>query len=422
MTHSTNEKRNVLMITSGYPPLAAPASKRTACMAKYLPEYGWRPIVVHQDRGVEEKCYGIDPDFVENIPAEVVAVPVESGLHKRWSPPFMRDIFLRYLWPHAGPASFIHNGRRAIDRVISDYPIDMIWATFPLSFTHGLARWAGRRHGLPWVADCRDIIGQRPSTRFVDNSVIPLHIKYEGMLLRDADAVVTVSGELVDILKQRHGIDALQIPNGFDPDDLADEEPPPLEHFSIVYTGHVAPGHTGFTPILDAIAQLDESGEVNPDDISLDFYGRGSESRLRGMFAGHRYERLVRIHDAVPWRECRRVQRNAAVLLQAAYAGRTGIITSKIFEYFAARRPILAVPRDGDCVERMLESTGAGYSCSTAGEIAPLLRQWYNEWKQTGAVRCMGARDDILKFSRREQAGDLAAVFNRIADKSLLPG
>ncbi len=411
-----NSKKNVLMITSGYPPLAAPASKRTACLAKFLPEFGWCPIVVHQDRGVEEKCYGIDPDFVENIPAEVLSLPVRTATHRRWSAPFMYDIFLRYFRPHAGPVSFMKNGRATLDHVFAEHRIDVIWATFPLSFTHGLASWAARRWRLPWVADCRDIIGQRPSTRFVDNAVIPLHIKYEDALLRDADAVVTVSEELGGILKKRHGVDAHIIPNGFDPDDLAGEEPPPLDRFRIVYTGHVAPGHTGFNPLLDAVGELDREGVINPGDIAIDFFGRGNESRLKEMFAGHQYERLVRIHDAVPWRECRAAQRHAAVLLQAAYAGRTGIITSKIFEYFAARRPILAVPRDGDCVDRMLEQTGAGFSCSTPAEIAPLLRGWYNEWKETGTVRCPGNREAILKFSRRRQAKDLARIMDRLLD------
>jgi len=62
----------------------------------------------------------------------------------------------------------------------------------------------------------------------------------------------------------------------------------------------------------------------------------------------------------------------------------------------------------------VLCETGAGASCTTLEEIAAQLRAWYEEWERTATVVCRSNMDELAKYSRRDQAGQLAALQDEI--------
>jgi glycosyltransferase involved in cell wall biosynthesis len=107
-------------------------------------------------------------------------------------------------------------------------------------------------------------------------------------------------------------------------------------------------------------------------------------------------------------------QRQATVLLVLGMPGARGVLTTKLFEYMAAGRPVLAYPKDPECMDRVLEATGVGVSCDSVDELKAVLLRWHREWKATGDVRMNRNRDEIMKYSRKEQAKALAAVLDRV--------
>src|ERR1044071_6349128 len=46
--------RRVLMVGYWYPPAVGAAARRTAGFARYLPEYGWEPLVVTSGRAAQD--------------------------------------------------------------------------------------------------------------------------------------------------------------------------------------------------------------------------------------------------------------------------------------------------------------------------------------------------------------------------------
>lgn len=293
--------------------------------------------------------------------------------------------------------------------------VDVIWASYPPASSQVLAEWASRRFRVPWVADCRDVVNQFYDG-LVASAIVPIRLFHERRLLRSASGIVTVSRGLADIISRRTGRSARIIPNGFDPDDMAPSGSEPITRFNIVYTGDAVLGSPNFLPLLDGLWECITSGTIAPEHIAVEFYGDRNRERLDRQFRGHPCAHLVRIKGSVPWRKCRKIQRGAAILLQQAFPGRRGIYTSKIFEYLAARRPILAIPADGDCVQELLERTGAGFSCSSAGEIAVRLAGWYREWRETGTVACRGNLEVINEYSRKEQARRLSEILDQVTD------
>jgi len=401
--------KNVLFITQPYPPRVSTSSRRPACLAKYLPDFGWRPLVLCQLWTPDNCSY--DPVFVSGIPDQVVVAPVPVRKNIPGTPSYIYEVIRRVVLPHTVPITFLRRGREAIEELFLQFPIDAIWATAPETISHHLASWASRKWGKPWIADFRDIVNQQ-YVSICASAIVPVRIFHERRILKTASEIVTVSAGLAEILAHRHGRSIRVIPNGFDPDDEATNRDLRIERFSIVYTGSVLHGLPDFRPLLDALGKLISSSEMAEADIAVEFYGWGNEQRLNAIFKDHPYFSLVRIGGALPWNECREKQRQAAILLNQAFPGRKGIITSKIFEYLSAHRPILAMPADGDCVEALLNDTGAGVSCTTVEELAGQLLKWYREWKKTGTVRSHARLDVIKQYSRREQAGSLSALLD----------
>jgi glycosyltransferase involved in cell wall biosynthesis len=387
------ENNKVLIITQSYPPRVSTSSRRPACLVKYLPEFGWNPVVLCQ-RWTADNCV-CDPEFVPGMPDHIPVAAVPGDANPRWSRRYFIGLVQRFLFPHLVPLSFLTEGKQALEQIFSQFPVDVIWATCPPASTHVLAEWASKRWGKPWVADFRDIVNQQfVSVR--SSMVNPIRLFHEKRIPKTASEIITVSEGLAEILIGRHHRSIRVLPNGFDPVDLSPTDSTPVEKFNIVYTGSVLHGRPDFRPLLDALEKLISSGNMVGEDVSVEFYGRGNEKRLETLFRGHPQSSLVKIGGALSWSDCRQVQRGAAVLLQQAFPGRKGIITSKIFEYMAARRPVLAMPADNDCVEALLNKSRAGFSCTTSDEIANCLLRWYQEWKQTGTIICH-SRLDILK-------------------------
>jgi glycosyltransferase involved in cell wall biosynthesis len=214
-------------------------------------------------------------------------------------------------------------------------------------------------------------------------------------------------------MKKRHNKTFEVIQNGFDEKTLGIDQSRPISKFNIVYTGAANLGKPNFRPLLDAIANLICSGKIDQNDISIEFYGAGNEKSLERMFSNHPFRKLVKNYGYLPRERMSDLQRSAAILLQATYPG-TGTLTSKVYEYLVAFRPILAIPNDHGEIASLLQETITGLCCTSVGEISSQLFEWYVEWKNTGTIKCNCNEPAIMKYSRREQAGQLAQLLNRI--------
>ena len=123
---------------------------------------------------------------------------------------------------------------------------------------------------------------------------------------------------------------------------------------------------------------------------------------------------MVHILPRVSFRESIQIQKQACVLLHLAHGGEKGIMTGKIFEYLGARRPVLCIPGDNDCVDALLKETKAGVICRNAEEAAEQLLRWYQQWQQTGNISYDARDEQIMKYSRQKQAGQLAELLDSI--------
>jgi len=401
--------KTVLLVAYYYPPVIETGARRAGCMAKYLPEFGWRPLVVTR-RWTPENCMH-DPDFVRNLPAEHLAAEVPiPGNYLRMS--FWQKL-QRFLHPSTFPSPWVPGALEAIGSICERHRPDAVWATCGPYSSLNVGASCARQHGLPWVADLRDIPGQYGEQQNLDLTLRRLRLApVEKRLLRTADAITTVSEGLARLVRSRHGRKAHVIPNGFDAEDYAETPPGPTPRFTILFTGRFIVYYDP-SPLFRALDLLHERGQIRLDDVSVRFCGRSREQALEAA-RGYRCHSIVAAEDTVPHAQVARLQQEATVLLTLSCPGGTGVLSSKMLEYLGARRPILSVPRDGDCVDELLSRTGAGASCTTPEEIAEQLLMWYREWKETGTVACHRDDEAVKHYSRRRQAGRLAQVLDEV--------
>jgi hypothetical protein len=90
-----------------------------------------------------------------------------------------------------------------------------------------------------------------------------------------------------------------------------------------------------------------------------------------------------------------------------------GILTGKLFEYLASRRPVLCIgPEDGDAAA-IISGCNAGITAGfqSAEKIKQGIAEFYRQY-QSGGIRLMS--QNIDQFSRKALTAKLAEVLNQI--------
>jgi glycosyltransferase involved in cell wall biosynthesis len=274
--------------------------------------------------------------------------------------------------------------------------------------THYVASRMARRHGIPWVADFRDLPDQYLKQTWADRRCVQCEIR----ICKHARVMVAVSQPQADVLVSRHGVPVYVIPNGYDPEDYPLESDVKFPKFNIGYFGSVYADRDS-RALFMAIDRLASQSDVDLDDMLIQFYGAG-EDCLSAMKAGFRCAGIVQCLPRVAHTEMIRLQQRCVILLVLSHKTSTGLMTAKIFDYMGARRPILDVP-GGGVTGAVLEETRTGVGAESPKEIAKVLQRWYEEWKGTGTVAYRGIPGKIARYTRKEQAGQLAQIFDGLA-------
>lgn len=405
------------------------ASPRIPGLAKYLPEFGWEPIVltgsfpqmpVTKFRTIEthyRETLGFWKKLLKIKPEEDVRAHIKKKIGATCNSKLV-DFALTRIGEIANyPDS--EKGWKSIAtgagaRLLEKEEISAIISSSSPVTSHIIAKELKNKYHVRWVADLRDPWSQNhnyyygPLRRLVDK-------RLELKTLSQADALVIVSDLWAENLKILHHDKAVHvITNGFDPDEIKDPPAKLLPKFTITYTGTIYPGMQDHTRFFAALKSLLASGNIDPDHIEVRFYGAGHEW-LEKEILKYGLQKTVREYGWVPQKTAIQKQRESHVLLLFTWEGKkTAALSSKIFEYLAAQRPILATGRGNDPREELLLTTGTGRREATEEEIRVAVMDFYSQYKLTGKLNYFGDREQIDKYSHREMARKFAEILERI--------
>ncbi|MCP4607826.1 MAG: glycosyltransferase family 4 protein [Planctomycetes bacterium] len=401
--------KRVLLFSIHYPPTNSPASGRSGCMAKYLPKYGWIPMVV---AGQTPGDLLIDHSYVRDLPHEYLAAEIPYNDKGYLASVFRYEGLIRSFRPGFYPGKWISKAIQKLPRILNTNTINAIWATYPPVGTLYLADYCSRKFGIPWIADFRDFPGEHglPKT-FYKRLKMYREISDYKRVIKSASTITTVSKGLADMIRKENRQDVYNIMNGFDPDDMDDNNTSVFKKFNIVFIGSFYKNMSP-KPILEALAELLDSRTITEKDVVVSFYCF-NRNELINELKGYPYPEIFSVYPCINREECYKICRSNLVLMLPG-PHPPGVLTSKIFTYLASQRPILAGPDSSDCIKEILGETNAGIACSSVQDITDVILKWYQEWKKTGMVKYNGRKEAIMKYSRDKQAGQLAELLDSI--------
>lgn len=362
------EAGTILIVAYHYPPRPLSASVRPSAMARNLRRLDYRVNVITSG------LWGRIPD---EGPGRVVRTRdlIASPLNRRRS---NVDRFLkvggvpyddekhwlnRLLVPDLAMLTWTPFALAAAARMARSERIDCVITTSGPESAHLVGRRL-QAMGVTWVADLRDGWRFEPYRGWGRPSQERLDAWLEGRLLPAADRVVTVSEPFTQDIRRRFGVPATTIPNGYDPDESLSAAPGSQAGLdparcSLVHTGKLATAERPLEPLLDALRLVSERGVPGGARmLELVLAGPLSEHEA-GLVDALAPTGLVRRVGVLARPDSLRLQADADALLVATAGTRTGEVTSKVFEYLRARRPILVLG-EGTEAARIVRRTRSG--------------------------------------------------------------
>lgn len=398
--------KKVMVIAFGFPPHPHVGSLRPYALAKYLPGYGWEPVILtvkRQGSPLDEmNLIETDITYVTSTIKAVMCLnsPKTEGREK--SPAISTDTkhatlinkcvkFLREAvkFPDEQRAWYRFAVRSASEYIMRE-KVDMIISTAPPMSSHLIAKKLKQKYNIPWVADLRDLWTQNhfyDKSRFIRYFEKRLELK----TLSGADTIVTVTHRFADKLRLLHeGKKIVCITNGYDPDDFSLEPARLRSKFTVSYTGNLYNGKMDPSPLFDVISELIKEDRINKDIVEIRFYCR-NENWLKDKIERYNLNGVIKHCGFLPRGKVIEKQRESQLLLLLVDK-KTEIdyYPAKVFEYFAARRPILAFGGKGGIVKELMEETGVGAFANDYIKLKDIFLRYYQEFIRDGSVQYHG--------------------------------
>jgi glycosyltransferase involved in cell wall biosynthesis len=407
------------------------AGIRVAPLAKYLPEFGWQPIVLTaplndsppQGLRVIETPYRDALAFWKRLvrfnPEEAFKEQLKGRLCMNHNRKVLIDHLLSFLlglvtYPDAERGWQPFATRSGIELLQSE-PVDAMISCRPIT-SNTVAHKLKEHYHIPWVVDYTDPWSQNtgydygPLRRRLDR-------RLELKTVASADALVSTSEPWAERLRTLHtGKPVFTITHGFDPEEANSPPAGLTRKFTITYTGTIYTGNQDPTKLFHALRDLISEGILEPGDIEVRFYGR-KVVWLEKEIENYGLSDVVRYHGQVPRETVTTKQRESHLLLVLDWEdlSEAGVYTGKIFEYLGVRRPILATGgQSHSIIARLLADTGTGCHAPTVDDIKNKLKEIYQEYKLKGYVSYSGREAEINKYSHREMARKFAEILEHL--------
>lgn len=413
------------------------ASPRIPGLAKYLPEFGWQPVILtvpisgtsphgpsddfaKRVRIIEtpysdifdllKKLFGLDPS---ELPIIGKRVRERLGITSKRASALLRlgGAIICYPDECKGWKDF---AVKAGSEFLESEGADAIISSSSPVTSHLIAKELKTRYKIPWVADLRDLWSQNHYYPYGSIRRL-LDRRLELKTLSIADALVTVSQPWAEELRTLHKVKLIySITNGFDPEKLNDPPAKLIPKFTITYTGTIYAGKQDPSKLFAALQSLISGGTMDPKDIEVRFYGY-KEGWLAREIEKYGLPNIAKQYGVMPRRVAFEKQRESQILLLLNWEDPRvrGWYPLKMFEYLAAQRPILATGgMGGDVIEELLDETKAGMYGSKVEDIKSILSDLYSEYRLKGEISYNGDRKKIDKYSYREMAKKFAKILN----------
>lgn len=421
--------KKVLIITYYWPPAGGPGVQRWLNFVKYLRDFDIEPVLYVP----ENPSYPIiDSSFEKEIPKDIKVYKYPIFEPYRFASIFSRKKTKRIssgiiqtknqsiteqflLWVRGN--FFIPDARKYwvkpsikyLYDVIDNEGIDTIITTGPPHSVHLIGHYLKELKKIKWIADFRD-----PWTSIGYHKKLKLtvlakqrHTELEKLVLTNADKIVVTSQTTLKEFRSITKQPIVVITNGYDttlPEQVTLDKKFTISHIGSMLTGRNPEN------LWKVLSELIKENEIFKEKLVLQFIGVLSKDVLKSI-ENFGLKNHINVLGYVSHKEAIVYQQKSQILLLAEINSEetTGIIPGKLFEYMAAKRPILGVgPEDWEVATMVSESkTGAIFDYTSHYQLKNVLLNWFHQYQeQKLTVNSVG----IDKYSRRELTRKLSEL------------
>jgi hypothetical protein len=394
MTRAGHQK--LLVVANPYPPMASAGTTRVVRFLRHLPGHGWEPTVL----AAKAAGPAAEPPGVRVVrapvpwPRQLLGGGQRSTRLNSWVS--VPDPYVTWVGPAVLKGRDILRGER----------FDAIFSSSPRPSAHLVAATLARLSGLPWLADYRDPWSTYQFRTYPTAGHKAAHTRLEAWALHRAAVVTAVNRPIVDDLVARHpwlAGRAHVLPNGFDRAETADEVSLGAG-FWLVHTGRLYGREQQVSAFLTALAAL-------PADVKALFVGVG-ESRVRPDAERLGLGDRVRVEPLVPLAVALGYQRAADALL-LVNGRRPESMSSKVFEYLQAGRPVFAISPAGSAARALFTEVGGGTCVLPDDQMAEPLAAFVRAARDGSAPLADPAALERYELGRL--SAELAALLDGLA-------
>lgn len=421
--------KRALIITYYWPPAGGPGVQRWLKFVKYFREFGVEPIVYVP----ENPNYPlIDENFLSEIPSgtEIIKHPIKepyrfakffskkktekmsSGLIPKKKLSAMEKLMLyvrgNFFIPDAR-VGWVKPSVEFLSKYIKENPVDVVISTGPPHSLHLIGMQLQKNLDLKWIADFRDpwtTIHYQKSLR-LNKASERKHKQLETSVLKKADVITVTSPTTKKEFEMITETPIEVVTNGFDVSKKIDFKMDP--EFSISHIGSLL-SERNPTVLWKTLAEICRVNASFKKDLQLKFAGAVSEE-VKQSLESFQLSENCEFLGYVSHSKAIKLQNKSQVLLllEINSTETRAIIPGKLFEYLAAKRPIIALGPEESDIEKIIAETKSGqfFSYLDEARLKVELHQMYERFKN-GDLEI--ASEGIEKYSRRELTKQMAAL------------
>lgn len=432
--------KKVLIITYYWPPAGGPGVQRVLKFAKYLPEYGWDPIILTVANGeypaIDESLAKDIPDGCKVYKTKALEpslfyrkftgmksdekIPVANLAQKNvsWKKKLSNWVRLNLFIPDA-KIGWIPYAVKQGKKIIKEEKPDVIFSSSPPPTVHLIAEKLARWSGIKWVADFRDPWTDIYHYDGVKRSAYALNkdLRLEKSVIAQATKTVVVSKHIgTYLLKNNFPNKSVEIiTNGFDETDFTqDVLPASNDFFTITYAGKIN-NQQNPENFWKALAELKNEKHSFSAQLRIQLMGNITDDVFNSVKFSNLNENLVNMGYVSHPKMIENISRSELLLLLIPNTGKNlSIVPGKIFEYMATKKYIIGIgPKNGDSAEILKEAeAGEMFEFTDFESLKSRILEQYQNWQNKKQQQLNESA--LNKFTRKELTSKLTQLFNRI--------
>lgn len=387
--------KNILIITTYFPPMAGVGAVRVTKYVKYLKRFNWKPTVITVS---EEDITAYDDTLLKDVDSdiEVIRLKLNSNKNDKIGKRFLKAL------------------KKQIENIIQNRKIDRVFITGGPFEPLKIAPYIHKKFKIPYIIDLRDpwkLQKINDSTKLIQlkSNIKKYLIGFsERKIFSKALAICTVNNTMTMEYQREYPImknKFYTISNGYDPSDYEGLIPKKVTKFSIIYAGKfaVSAGFRDPTNIFKAVKEVNEKG------YSVSFIHIGQiEQKVIDIAKEEKVEQYCQFLGRKLYRETLEYCKGANILLVMGGEEKCEQ-TGKVFDYIGCKRPILVLANQESEIKVVCEQVRQAYCIekNDVEKIVDTILKLYNTTENASI------EDDIEHYTRENLTKQFVEILNK---------